>query len=62
VAKATFKIWRGQGKEGNFEEHSTEVTEGMVVLDAVLQIQAQQANDLAVSMELQGGQVRLVLG
>ena len=35
---------------------------GMVVLDAVHQIQATQANDLAVPLELQGRQVRLVLG
>ena len=34
----------------------------MVVLDAVHEIQATQANDLAVSLELQGGEVRLVLG
>ena len=34
----------------------------MVVLDAVHKIQAEQAPDLAVPLELQGGQVRLVLG
>ena len=34
----------------------------MVVLDAVHQIQAEQAPDLAVPLELQGRQVRLVLG
>ena len=34
----------------------------MVVLDAVHQIQAEQANDLAVPLELQGRQVRLLLG
>ena len=43
-------------------DYTTEVSEGMVVLDAVHQIQATQANDLAVPLELQGGQVRLVLG
>jgi succinate dehydrogenase / fumarate reductase, iron-sulfur subunit len=55
VAQATFKIWRGQGKTGNFEEHSTDVTEGMVVLDAVLQIQAENANDLAVRWNCKAG-------
>jgi len=55
MANAKFMIWRGQGKEGNFEEHTTEVTEGMVVLDAVLQIQAQQANDLAVRWNCKAG-------
>ncbi len=55
MAKAIFKIWRGQGKKGAFEEHSTEVTEGMVVLDAVLDIQAKQANDLAVRWNCKAG-------
>jgi succinate dehydrogenase / fumarate reductase, iron-sulfur subunit len=55
VAQATFKIWRGQGKTGNFEEHTTDVTEGMVVLDAVLQIQAENANDLAVRWNCKAG-------
>ena len=34
----------------------------MVVLDVVHKIQATQANDLAVPLELQGRQVRLLLG
>src|SRR5580765_6319283 len=55
MAKAIFKIWRGQGKKGAFEEHSTEVTEGMVVLDAVLNIQAKLANDLAVRWNCKAG-------
>ncbi len=55
MANATFQIWRGQGKTGNFESHSTDVTEGMVVLDAVLQIQAEQANDLAVRWNCKAG-------
>src|SRR5678810_595946 len=55
MALAKFKIWRGQGKKGSFEEHSTEITEGMVVLDAVLQIQADQANDLAVRWNCKAG-------
>ena len=36
--------------------------EGQVVLDAVHHAQATQANDLAVQMELQGRQMRVVLG
>ena len=44
----TFKIWRGQDGTGAFVDFSTDVVEGMVVLDAVHQIQADQANDLAV--------------
>jgi succinate dehydrogenase / fumarate reductase iron-sulfur subunit len=48
MANARFRIWRGGPGGGHFKEYSTETAEGMVVLDAVLQIQAQQAGDLAV--------------
>jgi hypothetical protein len=43
-------------------DYQTEVTEGMVVLDAVHQIQAETAPDLALPVELQGRQMRFVLG
>jgi succinate dehydrogenase / fumarate reductase iron-sulfur subunit len=46
MAQAVFRIWRSH-PEG-FADYSTEVSEGMVVLDAVHQIQAESANDLAV--------------
>jgi len=36
--KATFKIWRGDANGGKFEDYSAEVSEGMVVLDAVHRI------------------------
>lgn len=55
MPNATFKIWRGQGESGNLEAHTTDVTEGMVVLDAVLQIQAQAVNDLAVRWNCKAG-------
>ena len=48
--------------KGEFVEYKQDVVEGMVVLDAVQEIQATQANDLAVPLELQGRQMRLVLG
>jgi len=53
--KATFKVWRGQGTEGGFENYSTSVSEGMVVLDAIHQIQAESANDLAVRWNCKAG-------
>src|SRR4026207_187208 len=53
--KATFKVWRGQGTEGGFEDYSTSVSEGMVVLDAIHQIQAESANDLAVRWNCKAG-------
>ncbi len=35
MANATFSIWRGEGGSGQFQDYQTEITEGMVVLDAV---------------------------
>ena len=35
-----FKIWRGDASGGEFREYNTEISEGMVVLDAVHDIQA----------------------
>lgn len=55
TTKAHFKLWRGQGKEGGFKEYTTEVEQGMVVLDAVHQIQAESANDLAVRWNCKAG-------
>ena len=40
---------------GEFKDYTTEVSEGMVVLDAVHQIQAEQANDLAVRWNCKAG-------
>jgi succinate dehydrogenase / fumarate reductase, iron-sulfur subunit len=51
----TFKIWRGEGDAGKFEEYKQDVVEGMVVLDAVHEIQATQANDLAVRWNCKAG-------
>jgi succinate dehydrogenase / fumarate reductase iron-sulfur subunit len=53
--KATFQIWRGDARSGRFRDYTTEVSEGMVVLDAVHQIQARQANDLAVRWNCKAG-------
>ena len=55
MATATFRVWRGDSKGGKFEDYPTAVSEGMVVLDAVHQIQAQQANDLAVRWNCKAG-------
>ena len=55
MATATFRIWRGDGKSGGFKDYTTPVSEGMVVLDAVHQIQAEQANDLAVRWNCKAG-------
>jgi succinate dehydrogenase / fumarate reductase, iron-sulfur subunit len=56
MAQATFRIWRTDGSsEGRFQDCATEVTEGMVVLDAVHQIQAETAPDLAVRWNCKAG-------
>ena len=55
MSEATFRIWRGDRTGGAFREYQTEVTAGMVVLDAVHQIQAAQANDLSVRWNCKAG-------
>src|SRR6188768_1683740 len=55
MATATFRIWRSMGSEGAFKDYTTEVSEGMVVLDAVHQIQAEQAPDLACRWNCKAG-------
>jgi succinate dehydrogenase / fumarate reductase iron-sulfur subunit len=44
----TFELWRGDAAGGAFEPFVVEAKEGMVVLDAVHEIQRTQAKDLAV--------------
>jgi succinate dehydrogenase / fumarate reductase iron-sulfur subunit len=55
VANSTFRIWRGNNAGGGFREYTAEISEGMVVLDAVHQIQAAHANDLAVRWNCKAG-------
>ena len=54
-AGALFRIWRGDPSGGNFRITPRTVDEGMVVLDAVHRIQAQQAPDLAVRWNCKAG-------
>ena len=55
MSTATFRIWRGDARGGAFEDYATEVSEGMVVLDAVHHIQAESANDLACRWNCKAG-------
>ena len=55
MATATFRIWRGEKGQGKFRDYSAEVSAGMVVLDAVHQIQAEQAGDMAVRWNCKAG-------
>jgi succinate dehydrogenase / fumarate reductase iron-sulfur subunit len=54
-AWATFRVWRGDRSGGRLVDYSTPVSPGMVVLDAIHQIQAEQANDLAVRWNCKAG-------
>src|SRR5690348_17431535 len=53
--QATFRIWRGDNGGGKFVDYSTEISSGMVVLDAVHSIQHKQANDIAVRWNCKAG-------
>ena len=55
MATATFRIWRGDAKGGEFRDYTTEVSDGMVVLDVVHRIQSTQANDLACRWNCKAG-------
>ena len=52
---ATFRVWRGDASGGALRDYTIDVTPGMVVLDAIHQIQAEQANDLAVRWNCKAG-------
>jgi len=55
MAQATFRVWRGNAEKGEFKDYTAETGEGMVVLDAVHQIQATQAPDLACRWNCKAG-------
>ena len=55
MTQATFSIRRGGATGGEMVDYRTEVTEGMVVLDAVHQIQAESAGDLACRWNCKAG-------
>ena len=50
-----FRIWRGDVNGGQFVVYPVEVTQGMVVLDCVHKIQAEQAQDLACRWNCKAG-------
>src|ERR1700729_3755482 len=55
MAQATFRVWRGNAEKGEFHDYTAEVSEGMVVLDAIHQIQATQSADLACRWNCKAG-------
>ena len=50
-----FRIWRGDHTGGAFQSYEVAVSEGMVVLDCVHRIQAEQAPDLACRWNCKAG-------
>jgi succinate dehydrogenase / fumarate reductase iron-sulfur subunit len=55
MSTGIFNIWRSTSSGGELREYKTEISEGMVVLDAVHQIQAEAANDMAVRWNCKAG-------
>ncbi len=55
MPSAKFQIWRGDAGGGEFAEYQSEYENGMVVLDVVHKIQAEQAQDLACRWNCKAG-------
>src|SRR5262249_35260797 len=55
MTRASFKVWRRDPAGGHYDDYTVDVVPGMVVLDAVHQIQATQAPDLAVRWNCKAG-------
>ncbi|MBK8504310.1 MAG: succinate dehydrogenase/fumarate reductase iron-sulfur subunit [Saprospiraceae bacterium] len=55
MEKRKFQIYRGDSEKGELVNFETEVSVGMVVLDAIFKIQTQDANDLAVRWNCKAG-------
>jgi len=50
-----FEVWRGTADGGEMKSYEVDVGPGYVVLDAIHQIQAEQANDMAVRWNCKAG-------
>jgi len=55
MPQVTFNIRRGDGHAGQMKPYEANVSEGMVVLDVIHQIQAEQAQDLACRWNCKAG-------
>ena len=55
MATHKFQIYRGDQENGELVNFKAEVKEGMVVLDVILKIQSEQANDLAIRWNCKAG-------
>src|SRR6188508_2238393 len=55
MTRAALKVWRSDDAGGHYRDYSVDVVPGMVVLDAIHQIQATSAPDLAVRWNCKAG-------
>ena len=55
TTKINFKIYRGDNNKGKLVDYQCEVNEGMVVLDVIHKIQANQAQDMACRWNCKAG-------
>jgi succinate dehydrogenase / fumarate reductase iron-sulfur subunit len=55
VTQRTFRVYRGTREKGKFKEYTVQCEEGMVVLDAIHRIQAEQAPHLACRWNCKAG-------
>jgi succinate dehydrogenase / fumarate reductase, iron-sulfur subunit len=55
MAKRNFRIYRGDNESGELVDYQVDVTPGMVVLDCIHRIQADDANDMAVRWNCKAG-------
>ncbi len=55
MPRRVLRIYRGDERDGRLEDYTVETVEGMVVLDALHRIQAEQAPDLAVRWNCKAG-------
>jgi succinate dehydrogenase / fumarate reductase iron-sulfur subunit len=55
MSKRQFKVWRGDANGGEFKNFEVTIEPGMVVLDALHRIQANDANDLALRWNCKAG-------
>ena len=52
---ATFQIWRGDSQSGGLQTYESDYDPGMVVLDVIHKVQAEQAPDLACRWNCKAG-------
>jgi succinate dehydrogenase / fumarate reductase iron-sulfur subunit len=55
LAEVTFRVFRGTEAQNEMKEYKVPLSEGMVVLDAIHHIQANDANDMAVRWNCKAG-------